>query len=89
MNTPAISLRALAFVRDVLIPRAWVEGAEVDELVQLRTHIDEIFSSLREQQTPQPEPPSGQLPAQAPQQQEPTPRPKKKRPQQPPPPGAS
>ena len=42
----AISLRELAFVRDVLIPRAWVQGAEVDELVNLRVRIDGIFAGL-------------------------------------------
>ena len=41
-----ISLRELAFVRDVLIPRAWVQGAEVDELVRLRARIDAIFAGL-------------------------------------------
>lgn len=39
----AVSLRELAFVRDVLIPRAWVQGGEVDELVRLRARIDAIF----------------------------------------------
>lgn len=42
----AISLRELAFVRDVLIPRAWVQGSEVDELVKLRARIDGIFAGL-------------------------------------------
>jgi len=49
----AVSLRELAFVRDVLIPRAWVQGSEVDELLRLRAKIDEIFSTLRQ---PVPEP---------------------------------
>ena len=42
-----ISLRELAFVRDVLIPRAWVQGPEVDELLRLRTRIDALFAGLR------------------------------------------
>ena len=42
----AISLRELAFVRDVLIPRAWVQGAEVDELVNLRVRIDGILDFI-------------------------------------------
>lgn len=56
MQGNAISIRELAFVRDVLIPRAWVQGGEVDELLRLRTRIDGIFSALREQ-VPQPEEP--------------------------------
>ena len=54
----AISLRELAFVRDVLIPRAWVQGAEVDELLQLRGKIDGIFVGLREEQAPADEEPA-------------------------------
>lgn len=50
----AISLRELAFVRDVLIPRAWVQGAEVDELLRLRAKIDAIFSTLRQEPFTQP-----------------------------------
>lgn len=46
-----ISLRELAFVRDVLIPRAWVQGPEVDELLRLRARIDALFAGLR----PEPE----------------------------------
>tara|TARA_B100000965_G_scaffold203608_1_gene169951 strand:+ start:716 stop:922 length:207 start_codon:yes stop_codon:yes gene_type:complete len=42
----AVSLRELAFVRDVLIPRAWVQGGEVDELVRLRARIDAIFAEV-------------------------------------------
>jgi len=42
----AISLRDLAFVRDVLIPRAWVRGAEVDDLVRLRATIEGILATL-------------------------------------------
>lgn len=52
----AVSLRELSFVRDVLIPRAWVQGSEVDELLRLRAKIDEIFSTLR-QPVPEPQPP--------------------------------
>ncbi|MGE0713686.1 MAG: hypothetical protein AB7T09_37280 [Planctomycetota bacterium] len=44
----AISLRDLLFVRDVLIPRAWVQGPEVDELIALRARIDGIVAGLRE-----------------------------------------
>jgi len=60
MNSRAISLRELAFVRDVLIPRAWVQGSEVDDLLRLRTKIDGIFTGLREeaaQAEQQPQPP--------------------------------
>ena len=56
----AISIRELAFVRDVLIPRAWVQGAEVDELVNLRARIDAIFGGLSPEAPPNaesPEPP--------------------------------
>jgi hypothetical protein len=42
----AVSLRELAFVRDVLIPRAWVQGTEVDELVRLRARLDAIFAAV-------------------------------------------
>ena len=42
----AVSLRELAFVRDVLIPRAWVQGGEVDELVRLRARINAIFAEV-------------------------------------------
>lgn len=52
-----ISLRDLAFVRDVLIPRAWVSGDEVDELVRLRARLDRYFEALR-QPPPPPTPPT-------------------------------
>jgi len=42
----AMTTRELAFIREVLIPRAWVHGAEVDELVRLRQKIREIFAGL-------------------------------------------
>ena len=71
----AISLRELAFVRDVLIPRAWVQGAEVDELLRLRSKIDGIFSGLREEQAAQPEAPAAEPPTEPPAQ---TPERKKK-----------
>lgn len=45
-NPSGISIHELAFVRDVLIPRVWVRGPEVDELVALRRRIDQIFASL-------------------------------------------
>ncbi len=48
MNEQAVSLRELAFVRDVLIPRAWVQGDEVDELVRLRQRIEAIFARYQE-----------------------------------------
>lgn len=44
-----ISLRELAFVAQVLIPRAWVQGPETDELVALRTKIERIFASVRDE----------------------------------------
>lgn len=49
-----ISLRELAFVRDVLIPRAWVQGAEVDDLVRLRARIDTLFAGLPRDPAPAP-----------------------------------
>lgn len=48
MSERTVTLRELAFVRDVLIPRAWVQGPEVDELVRLRARIDGIFAALQE-----------------------------------------
>lgn len=71
----AVSLRELAFVRDVLIPRAWVQGSEVDELLRLRAKIDEIFSTLRQ---PVPEPLPGE-----PTQQEAAPSERTKKPRHP------
>jgi hypothetical protein len=56
-----ISLRDLAFVRDVLIPRAWVSGDEVDELVRLRARLDRYFEALR-QPPPPPMPPTTPTP---------------------------
>jgi len=61
MKNRAISLRELAFVRDVLIPRVWVQGAEVDELLRLRARIDAIFAALQEPPAPrnaEPDPPA-------------------------------
>lgn len=63
MNAQAISLRDLLFVRDVLIPRAWVQGPEVDELITLRTRIDGIVAGLREPSLP---PPPSEQPAEVP-----------------------
>lgn len=57
MTDRPISLRDLAFVRDVLIPRAWVSGDEVDELVRLRDRLDRYFDNLRQPPTP-PTPPA-------------------------------
>jgi hypothetical protein len=51
-----ISLRELAFVRDVLIPRAWVQGPEVDELLRLRTRIEALFAGLHRDPAPTPSP---------------------------------
>lgn len=48
MTSNAVSLRDLLFVRDVLIPRAWVQGPEVDELIALRARIDAIVAGVRE-----------------------------------------
>lgn len=59
----AISLRDLLFVRDVLIPRAWVQGPEVDELIELRARIDGIVTGMRE---PPPSAPPPERPAVAP-----------------------
>lgn len=63
MSSNAVSLRDLLFVRDVLIPRAWVQGPEVDELVALRTRIDGIVAGLRESSLP---PPPAEQPSEAP-----------------------
>ena len=52
MSNSAVSLRDLLFVRDVLIPRAWVQGPEVDELVALRARIDGIVEGLRKSSLP-------------------------------------
>jgi len=85
-RTRAISIRELAFVRDVLLPRAWVQGAEVDELLHLRAKIEGIFSSLRQEdmQEPTAEPePQGPTP---PLRQKKPRHPKKRRGQQSPPP---
>lgn len=63
MSNSAVSLRDLLFVRDVLIPRAWVQGPEVDELVALRARIDGIVAGLGE---PSPPPPPAEQPSEAP-----------------------
>lgn len=50
MSDRAISVRDLAFVRDVLIPRcSWLQGPEVEELVRLRLRIDVIVSAIVEE----------------------------------------
>lgn len=47
MSDRAISVRDLAFVRDVLIPRcAWLQGPEVEELVRLRLRIDAVITAI-------------------------------------------
>lgn len=61
-----ISLRDLAFVRDVLIPRAWVSGDEVDELVRLRDRLDRYFDGLRQPPPPPTPPPTPPAPVPAP-----------------------
>lgn len=60
-----ISIRDLAFVRDVLIPRSWVSGDEVDELVRLRDRLDRYFDGLRQPPGPPPSPPAPPAPAPA------------------------
>ncbi len=66
MTDRPISLRDLAFVRDVLIPRAWVSGDEVDELVRLRDRLDRYFDSLRQPPAPPSTPPTPPAPVPAP-----------------------
>ena len=66
MTDRPISLRDLAFVRDVLIPRAWVSGDEVDELVRLRDRLDRYFDGLRQPPAPPPTPPTPPAPVPAP-----------------------
>ena len=66
MTDRPISLRDLAFVRDVLIPRAWVSGDEVDELVRLRDRLDRYFDALRQPPAPPPTPPTPPAPVPAP-----------------------
>jgi hypothetical protein len=47
MSERSISVSDLSFVRDVLIPRcSYVEGPEVNILVQLRLRIDAIFTDI-------------------------------------------
>ncbi len=47
MSERSISVSDLSFVRDVLIPRcSYVEGPEVNLLVQLRLRIDAIFTDI-------------------------------------------
>lgn len=91
VNLRAISLRELAFVRDVLIPRAWVQGAEVDELLRLRAKIDGIFSALRQEPAAPGEEPAASDPSQPspmPERTKKARHPKRRRGQQPPdPPG--
>lgn len=43
----ALSLRDVAFVANVLIPRAWVCGDEVDALVSLRARLSAILEGAR------------------------------------------
>lgn len=51
----AISLSELSFVRYVLIPRAYVQGPEVDELLRLRTKLDDLLTRLRTPPPPEEE----------------------------------
>ena len=66
MTDRPISLRDLAFVRDVLIPRAWVSGDEVDELVRLRDRLDRYFDGLRQSPASPSTPPTPPAPMFAP-----------------------
>jgi len=83
MKSRAISLRELAFVRDVLIPRAWVQGAEVDELLRLRAKIDGIFSAIRDEQAATDKEPSPTEPARPPERKKKLRHPKQRRDQTP------
>lgn len=52
MNGPSVSVRDLAFVRDVLIPRvAYLSGPEIEALLELRARIEAVFAGLREERT--------------------------------------
>ena len=43
----SVSLRDLAFVRDVLIPRvSWVRGDEIDQLLHLRERLDAVLQAF-------------------------------------------
>ncbi|HBP20490.1 MAG TPA: hypothetical protein DEA08_22200 [Planctomycetes bacterium] len=45
-SLPAVSVSDLAFVLQVLIPRAYVRGREVDALLELRTKLEEILERV-------------------------------------------
>lgn len=42
----SVSTGDLAFVLQVLIPRAWVQGREVDALVELRSKLEQILAQV-------------------------------------------
>jgi len=42
----SVSTGDLAFVLQVLIPRVWVRGPEVDVLVELRAKLEEILDRV-------------------------------------------
>ena len=47
MSGPSVSVRDLAFVRDVLIPRvAYVSGPEVEALLGLKARLEAVFERL-------------------------------------------
>lgn len=45
-DAPAVSAGDLAFVLDVLVPRVWVSGAEVDALIELRQKLAAILEEV-------------------------------------------
>lgn len=48
MNGPSVSVRDLAFVRDVLIPRvAYLSGQEIEALLDLKARIEAVFAGLK------------------------------------------
>lgn len=42
----SVSTGDLAFVLEVLIPRVWVRGAEVDALVELRAKLEAVLEEV-------------------------------------------
>tara|TARA_R110002072_G_scaffold3713_3_gene25972 strand:- start:761 stop:937 length:177 start_codon:yes stop_codon:yes gene_type:complete len=41
-----VSLGDLAFVLDVLVPRAWVRGPEVERLMALKATLEQVLRSV-------------------------------------------
>ena len=41
-----VSLGDLAFVLDVLVPRVWVRGPEVERLVALKSTLEQVLRSV-------------------------------------------